>query len=76
VPFAKVVEIYEFNHGGIMTTVQVQYDGYNQLKILHGRAKAQREDGEVYTLAFLESENGVDVEWVDIFDDAASTSKT
>ena len=60
-----------------MTTVQVQYDGYNrQLKILHQHAKAQLEDGEVYTLAFIESEGGVNVEWIDFVDDTASTNKT
>jgi len=72
----KVVEI-SANDGGIMTTVQVRYDGYNrQLKILRDHQKPQLEDGEVYTLAFLESENGVDVEWIDFVDPLLLTNKT
>jgi hypothetical protein len=55
--------------GGVMTMVQVQYDGYNKnFKVLHQQAKANLADGEVYTLAFLESESGVDAEWIDFVD--------
>lgn len=59
-----------------MTTVQVQYDGYNrQLKILNKDARVLHEEGEVYTLAFLESDSGMNVEWIEFVDDAASTNK-